>query len=71
MAGRQRAPDYLKAACDASLRRLGADYIDLYYQHRVDSKVPLEETVGAMASPGSKQRSATFDSLRGRQRPFG
>lgn len=42
-------PDYVRAACDASLRRLGVDYIDLYYQHRVDTKVPIEETVGAMA----------------------
>lgn len=42
-------PAYVKAACDASLRRLGVDVIDLYYQHRVDSTVPIEETVGAMA----------------------
>lgn len=42
-------PEYVKAACDASLRRLGVDYIDLYYQHRVDPDVPIEETVGAMA----------------------
>jgi aryl-alcohol dehydrogenase-like predicted oxidoreductase len=42
-------PDYVHAACDASLRRLGVDHIDLYYQHRVDSDVPIEETVGAMA----------------------
>jgi aryl-alcohol dehydrogenase-like predicted oxidoreductase len=42
-------PEYVKAACDASLRRLGTDYIDLYYQHRVDPAVPIEETVGAMA----------------------
>lgn len=42
-------PDYLRAACDASLRRLGVDHIDLYYQHRVDPNVPIEETVGAMA----------------------
>jgi aryl-alcohol dehydrogenase-like predicted oxidoreductase len=41
-------PEYVKAACDASLRRLGVDYIDLYYQHRVDPDVPIEETVGAM-----------------------
>ncbi|MBV8942123.1 MAG: aldo/keto reductase, partial [Solirubrobacterales bacterium] len=43
-------PDYLLRACDASLRRLGVDHIDLYYQHRVDPDVPIEETVGAMAS---------------------
>ena len=42
-------PEYVKQACDASLRRLGLDYIDLYYQHRVDPKTPIEETVGAMA----------------------
>lgn len=42
-------PDYVRAACDASLRRLGVDYIDLYYQHRVDINVPIEDTVGAMA----------------------
>jgi aryl-alcohol dehydrogenase-like predicted oxidoreductase len=42
-------PEYVRQACDASLERLGVDYIDLYYQHRVDTKVPIEETVGAMA----------------------
>jgi aryl-alcohol dehydrogenase-like predicted oxidoreductase len=42
-------PDYVREACDASLRRLGVDHIDLYYQHRVDPDVPIEETVGAMA----------------------
>ncbi len=42
-------PEYVAQACDASLRRLGIDVIDLYYQHRVDSTVPIEETVGAMA----------------------
>src|SRR3954451_13440571 len=41
--------DYVRQACDASLRRLGVDHIDLYYQHRVDKNVPIEETVGAMA----------------------
>ncbi|WP_405776037.1 aldo/keto reductase [Streptomyces sp. NBC_00859] len=40
---------YVRQACDASLRRLGTDHIDLYYQHRVDPDVPIEETVGAMA----------------------
>jgi aryl-alcohol dehydrogenase-like predicted oxidoreductase len=40
---------YVREACDASLQRLGTDYIDLYYQHRVDPKTPIEETVGAMA----------------------
>lgn len=42
-------PEYVRAACDASLQRLGVEYIDLYYQHRVDPQVPIEETVGAMA----------------------
>jgi aryl-alcohol dehydrogenase-like predicted oxidoreductase len=41
--------DYVRACCDASLKRLETDYIDLYYQHRVDPKTPIEETVGAMA----------------------
>ena len=41
-------PEYVKQACDASLKRLGIDVIDLYFQHRVDPKVPIEETVGAM-----------------------
>jgi aryl-alcohol dehydrogenase-like predicted oxidoreductase len=43
------SPEYVRSACDASLERLGVDYIDLYYQHRVDQSVPIEETVGAMA----------------------
>ena len=42
-------PDYVRSACDASLQRLGVDHIDLYYQHRVDPGVPIEDTVGAMA----------------------
>jgi aryl-alcohol dehydrogenase-like predicted oxidoreductase len=42
-------PDYVREACDASLKRLGVDVIDLYYQHRVDDKTPIEDTVGAMA----------------------
>jgi aryl-alcohol dehydrogenase-like predicted oxidoreductase len=42
-------PDYVKQACDASLKRLGVDHIDLYYQHRVDPDTPIEETVAAMA----------------------
>jgi aryl-alcohol dehydrogenase-like predicted oxidoreductase len=43
------SPEYVRRACDASLQRLGVDHIDLYYQHRVDKTVPIEETVGAMA----------------------
>jgi aryl-alcohol dehydrogenase-like predicted oxidoreductase len=47
--GTNGRPDYVPVACDASLKRLGIDVIDLYYLHRVDPKVPIEETVGAMA----------------------
>jgi aryl-alcohol dehydrogenase-like predicted oxidoreductase len=43
------SPEYVRQACEASLRRLGVDVIDLYYQHRVDPKTPIEDTVGAMA----------------------
>ncbi|HTH14592.1 MAG TPA: aldo/keto reductase [Spirochaetia bacterium] len=49
MLGVNGQPAYVKAACDQSLKRLGVDTIDLYYQHRVDPAVPIEETVGAMA----------------------
>jgi aryl-alcohol dehydrogenase-like predicted oxidoreductase len=42
-------PDYVRSSCEGSLKRLDVDYIDLYYQHRVDPKIPIEETVGAMA----------------------
>src|ERR1700688_870133 len=42
-------PDYVKRACDASLKRLDVEYIDLYYQHRVDPETPIEDTVGALA----------------------
>jgi aryl-alcohol dehydrogenase-like predicted oxidoreductase len=47
--GVKGSADYVKAACDASLKRLGTDYIDLYYQHRLDPNTPIEETIGAMA----------------------
>jgi len=43
-------PEYVRSACEASLARLGVDHVDLYYQHRVDKTVPIEETVGAMAT---------------------
>ena len=43
-------PEYVRSACDASLQRLGVDHVDLYYQHRVDTTVPVEETWGAMAA---------------------
>jgi aryl-alcohol dehydrogenase-like predicted oxidoreductase len=49
MMGINGSPEYVHSACDASLRRLAVDHIDLYYQHRVDANVPIEETVGAMA----------------------
>ena len=48
-AGISGKPEYVLSACDASLERLGLDHIDLYYQHRVDPEVPIEDTVGAMA----------------------
>jgi aryl-alcohol dehydrogenase-like predicted oxidoreductase len=49
MRGASGKPEYVRACCDASLKRLGVDTIDLYYQHRVDPNTPIEETVGAMA----------------------
>lgn len=49
MLGVNGRPEYVKAACEMSLKRLGIDVIDLYYQHRVDPQTPIEETVGAMA----------------------
>lgn len=48
-AGVNGRPEYVKQACDASLRRLGVDVIDLYYQHRVDPQTPIEETIGAVS----------------------
>jgi aryl-alcohol dehydrogenase-like predicted oxidoreductase len=50
MFGVNGSPEYVRASCDASLKRLGVETIDLYYQHRVDPKTPIEDTVGAMAS---------------------
>jgi aryl-alcohol dehydrogenase-like predicted oxidoreductase len=47
--GQNGRPEYVRSACDASLKRLGVDHVDLYYQHRVDRAVPIEDTVGAMA----------------------
>jgi len=47
--GVEGSPDYVRRACDSSLQRLGVDHIDLYYQHRVDPKVPIEDTIGAMS----------------------
>ena len=62
-------PEYVRRACDASLRRLGVEYIDLYYQHRVDPSVPIEDTVGAMAelvAAGKVRHLAFRRRLRGR-----
>jgi aryl-alcohol dehydrogenase-like predicted oxidoreductase len=42
-------PEYVRQACDASLKRLGVETIDIYYQHRIDPNVPIEDTIGAMA----------------------
>jgi len=71
MLGVSGRPEYVHAACDASLQRLGVEVIDLYYQHRVDPQVPIEETVGAMAElvRGGKVRhlglsEANADTLR-------
>jgi aryl-alcohol dehydrogenase-like predicted oxidoreductase len=59
-------PEYARAACDASLRRLGVDHIDLYYQHRVDLGTPIEETVGAMAELVEAGKGEASGSLGGR-----
>ena len=56
---------YVREACEASLRRLGVDHIDLYYQHRVDPRTPIEETVGAMARAGHRGQGAPPRSVRG------
>ena len=55
--GIEGSPEYVRKACDASLERLGVDHIDLYYQHRVDPKVPIEDTVGAMAEKDRRDRA--------------
>jgi aryl-alcohol dehydrogenase-like predicted oxidoreductase len=64
-------PDYVRSACEASLRRLGVETIDLYYQHRVDPNVPIEETVGAMAELVGKGRCASSASPKPRRRRSG
>ena len=58
-------PEYVRQACDASLKRLGVDHIDLYYQHRVDRETPIEETVGAMAELVRAGQGAPPRALRG------
>ena len=62
-------PEYVRQCCDASLQRLGVERIDLYYQHRVDASVPIDETVGAMAELVQEGRSATWDCRRPHRRP--
>jgi aryl-alcohol dehydrogenase-like predicted oxidoreductase len=61
-------PEYVREACEASLRRLGVDTIDLYQQHRVDPDTPIEETVGAMSELVAEARSGSSGCLR-RSRP--
>ena len=67
-AGLNGRPEYVRQACDASLARLGVDHIDLYYQHRVDPKVPIEETVGRHGRAGAGGKGAASRTLRGRAR---
>ena len=59
-------PEYVRQACDGSLRRLGVDHIDLYYQHRVDPDTPIEETVGAMAELVAAGQGPLPRAVRGR-----
>ena len=61
-------PDYVHSACEASLRRLNVDHIDLYYQHRVDLDVPIEETVGAMAELVRAGKVRYHRAFRGQRR---
>ena len=56
-------PDYVKKSCEGSLKRLGTDYIDLYYQHRVDPNTPIEETVGALAELVQEGKIRAFHRL--------
>ena len=58
-------PEYVRQACEASLRRLGIDTIDLYYQHRVDPNTPIEDTVGAMADAGEAGQGSIPGAVRG------
>jgi aryl-alcohol dehydrogenase-like predicted oxidoreductase len=60
-------PDYVRKACEGSLRRLGVEVIDLYYQHRVDPETPIEENVGAMAELVAKAK-CVFSVCRKRAR---
>ncbi len=65
------SPAYVKAACDASLKRLGVEVIDLYYQHRVDPSVPIEDTVGAMGELVKAGKVRALASARPVLRPSG
>jgi aryl-alcohol dehydrogenase-like predicted oxidoreductase len=70
-AGVNGRPDYVKQACDASLRRLGVDMIDLYYQHRVDPETPIEETIGAVSELVATGKSTTSGCRRRASRRSG
>src|SRR4030067_573826 len=56
-------PEYVRSCCEASLRRLGVDVIDLYYQHRVDPDTPIEQTVGAMGGPAGQGQGRSLGVL--------
>ena len=62
------SPANIRAAVEGSLKRLGTDHIDLYYQHRVDPKTPIEETVGALARAGRRGQGPPHRPVRGRPR---
>ena len=66
--GIDNRPEYLRAACDASLARLGVEYVDVFYLHRADPDVPIEETVGAMAELVARRQGASSRLVRGRRR---
>ena len=63
-------PQYVQSACDASLRRLGIDVIDLYYQHRVDPNTPIEDTVGCHGGSVREGKVRFLASLRPDREPF-
>ena len=67
-AGVDSSPSNVRKACEGSLRRLGVDFVDLYYQHRVDPGVSIEETVGAMADLVRAGRVACAGTIGGRRR---
>jgi aryl-alcohol dehydrogenase-like predicted oxidoreductase len=64
-------PEYVRSACEASLRRLGVETIDLYYQHRVDPNTPIEETVGAMSRLVEEGKVRHLGLSEARPRQFG